>query len=196
MRYAWSERGQNKFFATPHRSRYLACDFQLNPPPTSTPLYCIQVVSGPRYPVYKTEHTSFIMIRSEPVCFASMDDLAPILGAPSRKRKGADAGDRLGQVEGCWKGSQNDKYQPYAYTNLHELYKAITSACHPSKFSSSMTSQDLLQLLPRPMHPELGLALGGDYFTVADRSRFGARLGRAHVLDDANTTSTEDGTLS
>jgi hypothetical protein len=196
MRYAWSERGQTKFFATPHRSRYLACDFQLNPPPLPTPLYCIQVVSGPRYPVYKTDHTSFIIIRSDPVCFASMDDLAPILGAPSRKRKGPDAGDRLAQVEGCWKGSQNAKYQPYAYTDLRALYKAIAGACHPGECSSSMTSQDLLQLLPHPIHPELGLALGGDYFIVADRSRFGARLGRAHVPDDTNTTLTEEGTPS
>ncbi|KAH3968506.1 hypothetical protein HBH98_172270 [Parastagonospora nodorum] len=179
MRYTWSDQGRTKYFATPHRSRYLACDFQLNPPPMLTPLYCIQVVSGPRYPVFNTEHTSFIVIRANPLGFGSMADLAPIIGPPPRKRKGSGAEDRLGQVEGCWDGSTNAKYQRFAHANLTELYASIVRACHPAMNPSSMTSGDLTQLLPRPLHPDIGIALGQDPVLSSIPTRLGGRLTRA-----------------
>ncbi|KAH7562747.1 hypothetical protein BM1_02267 [Bipolaris maydis] len=193
MRYTWSTEGQTKFMTSPHRSRYLACDFQLNPPPAPTPLYCIQVVSGPRYPIFRTAHNSFIVIRSNPLYFGTISALAPIIGQPLRKRKGPDAEHRLAQVEGCWKqkGASDPRFREHSHENLRSLYDAVIRVCHPTDTESSMTSGKLWQLIPRPLQPELGLALGRNPEVVSTRSRFGGRLSR-HPPNERSTDQAVD----
>jgi len=121
--------------------------------------------------------------------FGTVAELAPILGLPARKRKGPDAAQRLGQVEGCWggHGSPAPRFQQYVYTDMKSLYKAIIMACHPTKNASSMTSAELWTLLPRPSNPEIGSAIGLDPLYMPIRSRFGGRqVRRLPVEEDAN----------
>jgi hypothetical protein len=178
MRYTWSTYAQSTFFQSPHRARYVACDFQLNPPPKPTPLYCIQVASGSRYPLYTTTHTSFILLRSDPLYFGSVQDLEPVIGRPKRRPKGSDSAHRLAQVHGIWQEPSADpQLQPFAYTNLQDIYDAIVTTCESTVASSSMTSGALLNLLPRALYPEAGTTLG--HGTAVLSSRTGGRLDRS-----------------
>jgi len=177
MRYTWSSQGQEAFFQSPHRSRYVACDFLLNPPPDPTPLYCIQVASHARYPLYTTAHTSFVLLRSNPLYFCTVQDLERVIGRPKRLPKGTDSADRLAQVNGIWETPSTDpQLQADAHTDLQSLYNAIVTACAPSTASFSMTSGALLDLLPRASRPVTGTTLGRG--TLAARSRIGGRLYR------------------
>ena len=73
----------------------MTADFQLNPPPGPTPLYSIQVASDARYPLFSTPHTSYILLRSNPLYFGRVGDLIDIIGRPKRLRKGPDPKQRL-----------------------------------------------------------------------------------------------------
>ncbi|CAO2652461.1 Nn.00g007440.m01.CDS01 [Neocucurbitaria sp. VM-36] len=177
MRYTWSKKGQENFLHSPHRLRYMACNFQINPPSAATPLYCIQVASGSRYQLYSTPHTSFIVLRSNPLYFGSVDEMEGIIGRPKRPPKGPDPSQRLGQVYGLWDKQPIDaRLEPYSYKSLKGLYDVIINTCHPSASASSMTSAELWKLLPRPSSPEMGMTLGRG--TMPIRSRVGGRLRR------------------
>jgi len=177
MRHAWSEHAQTKYYQSSHRSRYLACDFQLNPPHAQTPLYCIQVASDSKYALYTTDHDSFIILRACPLYFGTVEDIGTILGAPPRKRKGPDAELRLAQARGIWDDKPLDhRLQAFKHDSLQSLYNAIVAACHPSASASGMTSEQIFHILPRPLAPEMGLDMGSDL--AQPRSRLGGRLHR------------------
>lgn len=80
MRYTWGQDAQADYFRTSHRSRFMSCDFLLNPPPKATPLYCIQLASDSRYPLYLTEQISFIILRAVPLYFGKTAELGAIIG--------------------------------------------------------------------------------------------------------------------
>ncbi|KAH3938815.1 hypothetical protein HBH98_172470 [Parastagonospora nodorum] len=178
MRYTWSNVARATYFATSHRSRYTACDFLLNPPPKSTPLYCFQLASDSRYPLFTTEHASFIILRADPLYLGRTADIGAIIGPPARRRKGADSGQRLGQPAGIWDSKPLAmRMEQFKHLTLESLYNAVVGACHPTTTPSSMTSRQLHQLLPRPTQPELGVDLGFDLFQP--RSRRDGHLARA-----------------
>jgi hypothetical protein len=178
MRYTWTQSAQTRFLQSTHRSRYVACDFQINPPPAQTPVYCIQVASGPRHPLYNTLHNSYILFRTNPLYFGSVREIAALLGRPKRALKGPDPLQRLRQAPELWNQEVQDvRLMQYMHTDLESLYNTIASKCHPSNATSSMTTGELWDLLPRPSHPEVGLALGRGSMHV--RSRLGGRLNRS-----------------
>ena len=154
IRHTWSQHGPLNFLKSPHRTRYLSADFQLNPPPAPTPVYCIQVVSGPRYPIFATPHNSYVILRSSPLYFGSAQDIENVIGRPRRVPKGPDAIQRLAQVQGIWEEHEPDsRLLRFSYYDLKSLYEAVVSACHPCSASCSMTSEKLWSLLPRPSSP-------------------------------------------
>jgi hypothetical protein len=188
MRYTWSKHGQDSYFQNTHRTRYLASDFQLNSPPRPTPIYCIQSASDARYPLFTTPHTSFIMLRTNPLYFGSVADMGPIIGPPSRRRGGPDPGLRLGQVSHLWNeqlsGSLAARFERFSHASLRSLYEAVLDT---ARGPASFTSGDLLDLLPRPVHPEIGTAIGTNP-SVAP-SRLGLRLSRHSTkCDPENST--------
>ncbi|USP75478.1 hypothetical protein yc1106_02752 [Curvularia clavata] len=189
MRYTWTESAQTDYFQSPHRSRFMACDFLLNPPPEATPLYCIQVASDCRYPLYSTEQASFIILRAAPLYFGKTADLGAIIGRPPRKRTGVDSAQRLGQPRGIWDGgSKDERLGRFEQPTLEHLYDAVIAACHPATTPSSMTCGQLLWLLPRPSQPELGIDLGFD--SSEPQSRLDVRVhrlpSRAKASDQAD----------
>jgi hypothetical protein len=193
MRYQWSDSSKARYLQSPHRLRYIACDFQLNPPPSQTPLYCFQIASDPRYPIYKTEHSSFIILRADPLYVGKVADLGAVIGSPTRRRRGPDAEKRLGQPSRVWnKDATNSELDQFKRTSLEELYRTIIDVCHPATTSASMTANELRQLIPRPLNPEIGLPLGEDNQLVQSRS--GGRLHRDRPSqDDSTLLVTDDG---
>lgn len=189
IRHTWSQQGQLNYLQSPHRTRYLTADFQLNPPPDPTPLYCIQVVSGPRYPIYSTPHNSYIILRSNPLYFGRAQDIEKVIGRPKRLPKGPEAKQRLAQVQGIWQEHEtHTQLVPFLCLDLKTLYKSIVTACRPFNSSCSMTSKELLNILPRPSSPEVGLEIGQHYLPV--RSRFGGRMNRKSHAETHETNPT------
>lgn len=173
MRFAWSEAGHAKFIKSSHRSRYLASDFLLNPPPSQTPTFCFQVAADARYPLYSTSsHASYVILQvASPAAFylLSARDSDALIGQwPLGKRTpaGADPAQRLNTAPWVWKPDSASKsteaaiLDGFKHSNLRSLYDAIASACFQPSETPVLTAADISRMTPRPANPEMGMPLG------------------------------------
>jgi hypothetical protein len=178
MPFVWTEQGCKGFFQSSHRTRYVASDFQLNPPPMQTPIYCFQVAANGRYPLYTTAHASYLILQATALYFGKLADLEAVIGRPpGGKARVKDSAVRLQTIPELWNKSQDltervEKLEKFKYTSLKAIYDAICDVCRVPVAASSFTAGDLWQIIPRPLHPEAGVALGTPLdYTETDEHR-------------------------
>ena len=190
MNYVWSDTSRAAFLAESHRGRYLKCDFMTNPPQDTIPLYAIQYTSHSNQALYITPVDSLILTATK-TCFylVKCSELEKVGGRwPSKKRppKGPDPGQRLNTAPYLWDGKKDPQkaqaLQSYQRLGLEEVYRNVIVQCNPANLKSTFSAIELRGLIPRPLDPEIGFALGShtidQVFKSADPP---SRRGEIHV---------------
>ena len=153
--FSWTEHERANLVSSSHRTRYMACDYLANRIPGSAPISCFQVAGNKGYPLYRTSHTSHVVIvTGQYMYLLTARQLQNIIGLwPNSKRNpnNLDRTDQLDTFPGLWKDDPSyehwQQFSPYRHETLESLYLAITQSCRPSGFTSS----DLFRIVPRPL---------------------------------------------
>lgn len=169
MDYTWSEEATARFFKTPHRARYLSCDAVGNSPHHATPLFAIQFSNFAKSILYATSTASLILLCTDTAYFlATTLQVEQAAGRWQGKKPPADPdiAQRLqaSAIHGLWTGAQPTEavqdMQQYQLPDLREVYLQIVDMVERRKLVSTMTADELRDLIPRPVAPERGEELG------------------------------------
>jgi hypothetical protein len=223
MKYSWTDSSRANFLNTSHRSRYLTCDGLINPPLGHTPLYAIQYVPSPNYPVYITPAESLIVLATPSTFYlATSSQLKEVVGLwPKTKRPptGPDAHMRLNTTPYLFKEMSSEQtkkngvaelcneMRQFEVPDIEALYDAIVAWCKPEKIMATFIARGLRETIPRPSTPEPGVTLGtplnpiysANEETVNESSnppsRRGGRLQRGRMKPDRGSSTSGGGAL-
>ncbi|KAL8645235.1 MAG: hypothetical protein Q9226_007387 [Calogaya cf. arnoldii] len=182
--YTWTASSRDKFVNRSQRSRYLACDALINLPAKATPLYLIQYACNQRYPLYITPKETIIAIATpERVYVGLSSQIEKAVGRWSdRSYKPPNANVRLNTTPFLWTessvvskehaaarnkktGKRNDAevfaaLAPFGIEGIAALHEAVVRTCRPETLAATCTVRELSSVIPRPLNPEAGVALG------------------------------------
>jgi len=206
MNFTWSDYSRTSYTQSSQRTRYIAADYLANRPSASTPIACFQVAAHRTYQLYRTQHTSYVIISTKAYMYLlTCQQLEGIVGMwPASKRNptGEDRSQQFNTFPALWEDDPSrqiwDRFTSYRYSSLEGIYRAIRRHCLPS----TVTSRDLLSILPRPSESQPSLVFGTNTNTNQDGSqsdptapksrRGGTLLRRDRLSNLAKTTSGED----
>jgi len=164
MNFAWSAQSVANFEQSSQRTRYMASDYLNNRPSHAVPISAFQVAAHKTYPLYKTEHDSYVIIVTSTYIYLlqnqQLEEIVQLWNPKKRNPSGADRSHQLETFPGLWKDDPSyklwDAFTPYRHTSLEDLYNAVEQTCRPSNF----TSGELFAILPRPLHSQPRIPFG------------------------------------
>ena len=142
----------------------------MNPPPSDTLLYTIQYATQKTYPIYSMPTESLVVLASPSAFYlARSSTFEKNIGLWSKKAKprSADLQFRLNPTPYIWDdpaSTQAERLSPFRVADMPALYDQIVDQCissgGPTGLASTFTEDGFWQIIPRPLAPESGIALG------------------------------------
>lgn len=172
LRYKWSAAAKASYDQMTHRQRYLDFNAMINPPTAGTPIYPVQYVNYAICPTYYTAVNSIIVFATSDKFYVISTALAEqVIGRwnKSYPASGQDPAMRFNQPRYLWQPAKNDAerktlkaMEPFEVGDLEAVYDQVLAQCHPfaDPAMPSLNAEELKAVIPRPVSPENGLALG------------------------------------
>lgn len=151
----------------------MACDGLLNLPKDETPVYALQYAARSSYPIYATGRESLIVLAGSSKYFLARSSEWKMLLGINPRATGPDRGSKIHtKLLSIWdEGSEQSSYvskgkislarsQCYELGSLEAVYEKIVMTCAPAALPSTWKAYEVCQMIPRPLTPEPGTALG------------------------------------
>ncbi|KAK3075574.1 hypothetical protein LTR53_001012 [Teratosphaeriaceae sp. CCFEE 6253] len=175
MNFTWTEAEQARFATESQRGRYLKCNAIINRPADYVPLFALQLIDHARAVAYFTPTPSLVIYQtSESYYLASTTELLrpQVVGRWSKSwaPQGPEPQARLNTAPFLWQASSNDAIsrrtamRDLEHDTLEALYAEISHLCSfetSSSLESTFTAAQMVhEIVPRPTHPTVGVAVG------------------------------------
>lgn len=166
MDFVWSVSGRDAFFADTHRARYLKSSAIINAPDASVPLYAIQLATSDRSLLYATD--SLVLFDTPSGYRLIPNSQADTIAGRYNGRFGVHDQDIALRIDTAkftsfWKplvrDLTNGQIAKIPVTDVEGAYREVLRYTS-DQLPSSFTAGELRSLLPRPLAPEFGVALG------------------------------------
>jgi hypothetical protein len=166
MDFVWSAGGRQAFFADTHRARYLKSSAIINPPHGSTPLYAIQLIGSIRTLLYATDS---LVLFDGPSGYRLIHNAQAdaIAGRHTGwfARQDPDHNLRIdtAKFKAIWTPDQDPtdgQIEQFLPLDVEGVYRTVLQHKSSGLLPSAFTAGDLKSIIPRPIAPETGVALG------------------------------------
>jgi hypothetical protein len=168
MDFVWSSSGRQAFFADTHRARYLKSSAIINPPHGSTPLHAIQLIASYRSLMYATD--SLVLFDTPSGYRLTPNVQADAIAGRYNSYSGRNDPDVALRIDtakfkAIWKplgpDPTNGQLDQFPVIDIEGIYRAVLQqTCKSSGALSAFTASKLKSIIPRPIAPEAGVALG------------------------------------